>query len=89
VKLGRAETSWPCSLGAGLESSELAFRGKFGPPKIGGILFDSRPADNEIASEFPVVNFVIAESPVGSKLPSSDKMVRSGSKARAGTMADS
>src|SRR5215216_7121503 len=72
VELGRAKASWPCSPGVDLESSELASGGEFGFPMIGGTQFDSRLADDTIPSGSPVVSFIIAEGPVGSKLPSLD-----------------
>src|SRR5215216_5605317 len=83
AELGRAKASCPCSPGVDLKSSELASRGESGFPMIGGAQFDSGLADDTIPSGSPVVSFIIAESPVGSKLPSSDPVVCFGSKARA------
>ena len=81
VELGRAKASWPCSLGVDLESLELASGGESGFPMISGTQFDSRLANDIVASGSSVVSFVIAEGPVGSKLPSSDSAVCSGSMA--------
>ena len=76
--------TWPCSLGADLESSELASRGEFGSPMTGRVLVDSRLAEDMVASGSLAKSFVEGESPLGFKLPSSDEVVCSGSTARAG-----
>ena len=83
VELVREKASWLCLLGADLESSELGSGGESGFSIIRGTPFDSGLADDTVASGSTVVSFVIAEGPVGSKLPSSDSAVCSGSKARA------
>ena len=76
--------TWPCSTGADLESSELASRGEFGSPMTGRVLLDSRLVQGMVASRFPAKSSVVGESLVGFKLLSSDKVVCSGSTARAG-----
>ena len=73
---------------ADLESSELTSRGEFGFLMTGRTLFDSRSADNMVASGSPAGSSVVGEGPMGFILPSSDKVVRSGSKARARTTID-
>src|SRR5215216_6453610 len=83
AELGKAKASWPCSPSVDLESSELASGGESGFPMTGGTQFDSELADDTVPSGSLVVSFIIAESPVGSKLPSSDLVVCTGSKARA------
>ena len=69
--LAGMKASWPCSLGVDFESSDLEFGGESGF------------ADDAVPSGSPVVSSIIADSPAGSKLPSSDLVVCSGPKARA------
>ena len=78
------QDTWPCSMGTDLESSELAPRGEFGSPMTGRVLLDSRLAKDMVASGSLAKSSIVGESPVGFKLPSSDELVCSGSKARAG-----
>ena len=73
---------------ADLKSSELTSGGESGFPMIGRALFDSRPADNMVTSGSPAGNSIVGEGPMGFILPSLDRVVRSGSKARARTIVD-
>ena len=54
----------------------------------GRVVFDSRPVDNMVTSGSPAGSFVVGEGPAEFILPSSDMVVHSGSKARAGTIVD-
>ena len=69
-------------LGAGLESSDLESGGESGLSMIGGTWTDFEFAADTIASGSSIMRFV-AETPVGSRLPSLDLVVCSGSRARA------
>ena len=84
AELGMVHDTWLFSKSVDLDSSELASRGEFGSPIIGRVLLDSRLAEDIVASGPPTKSSVVGESPVGFKLPSSDELVCSGSKARAG-----
>src|SRR3989337_4219771 len=83
LALGEAKASWPCLLVVELKSSDLESRDESGSPVIKGIRFASGLADDAVSSGSPVVSSMIAESPAGSKLPSPDPVICSGSKARA------
>ena len=80
--------AWPCPMDADLKSSELTSRGEFGLLTTGRTLLDSRSADNMVASGSPAGSSVVGEGPMGFILPSSDKVVRSRSKAMVGTIVD-
>ena len=82
VGLAGVKASWPCLLGAELESSDLESGGESGF-LTRGARFDSGFANDAVPSGSPAVSSIIAESPAGSKLPSSDLVVCSGSNARA------
>ena len=71
AELVRAKASWPCTLGVDFESLELESRDESGLSMIGGTQSDSGLAQDTMSSGSPIVSF-IAESPAGSKLPSSD-----------------
>ena len=70
-------TALPCSMDAYLKSSELTSRGESSILMIGRALFDSGFAENTVASGSSAESSVVGESPVGSKLPSSDEVVYS------------
>lgn len=82
VEEGGTEVPWPSSYDADLESSELVSEGESDSMRIEGAWRDSRPAGDAIPSGSPVSGSIAIESPTGFKLPSSDLVVRSGSKAR-------
>ena len=84
AELAVVHDTWSCSMGADLESSELASEGEFGSPMTGRVLLDSRLAEDIVASGSPEKNSIIGESLVGFRHPSSNEVVCSGSKARAG-----
>ena len=81
VELGRTEVPWPNRHDADLESSELVSGGESGFVRIEGAWHNSGPADDVIPFGSPVSSSIAAEG--SSKLPSSDLMMCSGSKARA------
>ena len=68
------EVPWPSSHDADLQGSELVFGEETGFVMIAG---------DATLSGFPVLSSKAAESPAGSRLPSSDLVTRSGSKAGA------
>ena len=70
--LAEVRASWLCLFGMDLESSDLESGGESGLSMIGGTRSDSEFAVDTIASGPSIVQFA-AESPVGSKLPSSDR----------------
>ena len=84
--LGMADSAGPCSLGADLETSELASRGEFGSPMTRRVLLDSRLAEDIVAFGSSAKSSMVGENPVGFKYPSSDEVVCPESKARAGMM---
>ena len=55
---------------------------------MGRVPFDSGSADELLASGSPARSSMMEESPVGFTLPSSDEVVRPGSKAEADTSVD-
>ena len=75
--------SWPRPLDVDLESSDLESEGESGTLATWGARFDLGFADDAVPSRSPVAGSIIACNPAGSKLPSSDLVVCSGSKARA------
>ena len=77
-------TTWPSPRDADLESLELVSRGESHFPMTGRVPFGSGSADGGGASGAPARSSVMGESPAGFTLPSSDRVVRPGSKARAG-----
>ena len=88
AELGMVNATCLRSMEADLESSELASKGGSGFRMIGRVLFDFRSADNMATSGSPARSSVVGAGPVGFMLPSSDKAVRSGSRARVGNMVD-
>ena len=83
VEQGGTEVPWPSSYDADLESAELVSRGESGFMRIEGAWRDSRPVADAIPFDSPVSGSIAAESLAGFKLPSSDLVMCSGSKARA------
>ena len=79
----KAKTSWPRSLAADLESPELESGDVSSLSRTRGVRLDSGLADGTALSGSAVASSIIVESPVDSKLPSSDLAVCSGSRARA------
>ena len=75
-------------MNADLKSSELTSGGESGFPMTRRALFYSRPVDIMVTSGSLAGNSVVGEGPVGFILLSSDKVVCSGSKARAGMIVD-
>ena len=74
VEYGGKETPWPSSHDADSEGSEPVFGEGSGFMMIAG---------DATSSGSPVLGSIAAESLVGSDIPSSDLVARSGSKARA------
>ena len=73
----------PSSCNTDLESSDLVFEDESGFVLIKGAWYDSGSASETIPFVSPVLSSMAAESPAGSKLPSSNSVRCSGSKARA------
>ena len=82
VGLTRLRAYWPRPLDANLESSDLEYEGESGTLATRGAWFVFGFSDDTVPSRSPVASSIIAGSPAGSKLPSSDLVVCSGSKAR-------
>ena len=66
-----------------LESPDLVVGGESGFVSMKGSWYDFGPAGETITSVSPVLSSMAVESTMGSKLPSSDLVVCSGSKAGA------
>ena len=67
-----ARASWPRPLDADLESSDLESDGESSTLATRGARFVFGFADDDVQSGSPVASSIIARSPAGSKLPSSD-----------------
>src|SRR4051812_77930 len=74
VEYGGKETPWPSSHDADSEGPKPMFREEFGFMMIAG---------DTTSSDSPVIGLIAAKSPAGSGIPSSDLVMRPGSKARA------
>ena len=79
--------SWPRSLDADLENSDLESEGESGTLATRVARFVFGFADGAVPSRSPVASSIIAGSLAGSKLLSSDLVICSGSKARAAVRA--
>ena len=86
--LAGVRASCPRLLDADLENLDLESEGESDTLVTRGARFVFGLADDAIPSRSPVASSIIAGSPVGSKLPSSDLAVCSGSQARAVVGAD-
>ena len=78
-----ARASWPRSLDKDLESSDFESEGESGTLATRGAWFVFGFADDAVPSRSLVASSIIAWSPAGSKLPSLELVVFSGSKTRA------
>ena len=74
MEYGGKETSWPSSHDVDSEGSEPVSGEESGIQMV---------ASDTTSSGSPVLGLVVADSPAGSVIPSSDLVMRSGSKARA------
>ena len=83
ARLTEMRASWLRPFEVDLKSSDLESEGESRTLAKRGARFGFGFADDAVPSRSPIASSIIARSPAGSKLPSSDLVVCSGSKARA------